>query len=246
MKALYFIRSIIFTTAFAIATVLVCVVFSPFLIFRYKPLYWTGIVWCKISLFLLRIICGIKYQVTGYKHLPRGPYIVASKHQSAFETVLFWDVFYIPTFILKKELTKLPFFGVYLVRTGMIYIDRAAGSKALKQIINDADKHIKARRKIIIFPEGTRGKPGVVADKYNSGVIALYKHCNVPIVPIALNSGSFWPSKGWIKYPGTIKMKILPPIEPGLDKAEFIKRLHNDIETNSFQLYNTNHHESTK
>ena len=237
MKVIYFIRSIIFSIAFAFVTVLVCIIFSPFLIVRCKPLYWAGIVWCKISLFLLRIICGIEYKVTGYKHLPKGSYIVASKHQSAFETVLFWDLFYIPTFVLKRELTKLPFFGIYLVRMGMIYIDRSAGPKALKKIISDADAHIKDERKIIIYPEGTRTKPGVTSKKYNPGVTAIYKNCNVPIVPVALNSGSFWPSKGWIKYPGTIKVKILPAIEPGLDKAEFIKKLHNEIETTSFKLY---------
>ncbi len=236
-KPLYLVRSLLFTIVFAISTIIISIIFSPFLIIKNRILYWVGIIWCKISLFLLRFICGIKYQVTGHKNLPDSPYIVASKHQSAFETILFWDIFYIPTFVLKKELTKLPFFGIYLVRMGMVYIDRASGTKALKQIISDANQHICDGRKVIIYPEGTRTDPGKITEKYNSGVVALYKNCNVPVVPVALNTGSFWPSKGWIKYPGLIQVNILPPINPGLDKEEFLKRLNNDIETRSFELY---------
>lgn len=238
MKLVYLIRSIVFVILFALSTALVAVLFSPFLVFRCKPIYWTGITWCRISLFLLRVICGIKYKVTGYENLPKGHYIIASKHQSTFETVLFWDIFYIPTFILKKELTKLPFFGIYLVRMKMICIDRNAGASALKQIISEAHMHIEENRKIVIYPEGTRREPGQVNENYNSaGVMALYRNCNVPIVPVALNSGVFWPKDGWIKYPGVVEIKILPAIKPGLDKDAFMKKLNHDIEQGSLELY---------
>lgn len=233
---LYFLRSIIFSILFALVTLSVTIIFAPFLLFRCRALYWSGIIWCRISLFLLRIICGIKYKVEGKEHLPRGPFIVASKHQSAFETVAFWEVFYIPTFILKKELTKIPFFGIYLTRMKMICISRAGGASALKQIVNDAAWHIKEGRKIIIYPEGTRTNIGVRTERYHPGVVALYNSCNVPIVPVALNSGKFWRNKQWTKHPGTVTIKILPPIMPGLSKQEFLKKLNHEIEDTSALL----------
>lgn len=233
---LYLLRSIIFSILFALVTLIVTLIFAPFLLFRCRVLYWAGIIWCRVSLFLLRIICGIKYKVEGKEHLPKGPYIIASKHQSAFETVAFWDVFYIPTFILKKELTKIPFFGIYLTRMKMICISRAAGASALKKIVNDAAWHIKEGRKIIIYPEGTRTSPGIKTERYHPGVVALYNNCNVPIVPVALNSGKFWRNKQWTKYPGTITIKILPPIMPGLSKQEFLEKLNHKIEDTSALL----------
>ena len=232
----YTFRSIIFSILFATITVLVSLIFSPFLIFRCRILYWCGIVWCRISLFLLRIICGIKYEVRGRKNLPKGKYIVASKHQSAFETVAFWDVFYIPTYVLKKELTYIPFFGVYLLRMKMICIKRSAGASSIKKIIKEAGSHLKENRKIIIYPEGTRVKPGSKTERYNPGVAAIYNGCEVPVVPVAINSGMFWQNKKWTKLPGTIVIDILPPIAPGLSKKEFLETLNNKIEDRSLEL----------
>jgi len=236
MMVFYFIRSIIFYLLFATITVAVSIIFSPFLIVRCKALYWAGIIWCRISLFLLKIICGVDYKVVGKENLPKDPYIVASKHQSAFETIAFWDVFYIPTFVLKKELTRIPFFGIFLVRMRMIAISRSAGASALKQIVKESEYHLKEGRHIIIYPEGTRVNYGERVEKYHPGIIALYNNCNVPIVPVALNSGKFWDSRKWIKYPGTITIKILPAIQLGLSKQEFIDSLQKAIETNSAEL----------
>ena len=234
---IYLTRGIIFTLLFVTTTFIITASFSPFLFFKRHILYLASIIWSKTTTVLLRIICGIKYKVTGRENLPKYPYIVASKHQSAFETAFFWDLFYVPTFILKKELTKIPLFGSYLTNTGMIAIDRSAGASALKKILSEADKHLKDKRKIIIYPEGTRTIAGSAEPRYSSGVAALYKHCNVPIVPVALNSGMCWPSGKWTKYPGTIEVRILPPIHPGLDKEAFMSKLTHDIEKASSELY---------
>lgn len=236
MKVFYLIRSLIFSALFSLVTVLVSLIFSPFLLFRCRALYWTGIVWCKISLFLLKLICGIRYKVVGRENLPKEPFIIASKHQSAFETVAFWELFYIPTYVLKRELTKIPFFGIYLVRMQMICISRSAGASALKQIVKEADFHLKEGRHIIIYPEGTRTKPGTKTERYHPGIVALYNNCNVPVVPVALNSGEYWQNKKWTKTPGTITVKILPPIMPGLNKKEFLEKLNEQIEENSSKL----------
>lgn len=232
----YTFRSVIFSLIFAIVTVLITVIFSPFLIFRCRALYWSGIIWCRVSLFLLRVICGIRYEVRGKENLPKGKYIVASKHQSAFETVAFWDVFYIPTYVLKKELTHIPFFGIYLVRMKMICIKRSAGASAIKKIISEVGYHLKEGRKIIIYPEGTRVKPAVRTERYNPGVAAIYSNCNAPVVPVAINSGMFWQNKKWTKLPGTITIEILPPIAPGLEKKDFLAKLNAQIEDKSLKL----------
>lgn len=232
----YTFRSIIFSILFAIVTVVVSIVFAPFLVFRCKVLYWCGIVWCRISLFLLRIICGITYEVRGRENLPKGKYIIASKHQSAFETVAFWDVFYIPTYVLKKELTYIPFFGIYLVRMKMICINRSAGASAIKKIVSEVGDHLEEGRKIIIYPEGTRVKPGIRSEKYNPGVAAIYSNCEVPVVPVAINSGMFWQNKKWTKLPGKVVIDILPPIDPGLSKRDFLEKLNNQIEERSLKL----------
>ncbi|MCH9753357.1 MAG: 1-acyl-sn-glycerol-3-phosphate acyltransferase [Alphaproteobacteria bacterium] len=236
MQIFYLFRSLVFSIFFSVTTVLVSILFSPFLLFRCKALYWAGIIWCKISLFFLKVICGIDYKVEGRKNLPSEPFIIASKHQSAFETVAFWDIFYIPTYVLKRELTKIPFFGIYLVRMKMICISRAAGASALKQIVKEAEYHLKENRHIIIYPEGTRTAPGRKTERYHPGVVALYNNCNVPIVPVALNSGKYWQNGKWTKLPGTVTVKILPPILPGLDKKAFLKKLNSQIEDTSSSL----------
>ena len=215
-------------------------IFYPFTICECRPLYWTGIAWGNSVLWMLRIICGIKYKVTGLENIPKTPFIIASKHQSAFETALFWKLFYIPTFILKKELTKVPLFGIFLVKMKMICIDREAGAFALKQIMKEAPAHVLEGRKVIIYPEGTRTDPKIKTPEYNAGVFALYKACNVPILPIALNSGVFWPKKGPMKS-GTIQVRILPAILPGLEREGFMTTLRTQIEDASFKLAKSTH-----
>ncbi len=230
------LRSWLFTILFALSTVVISLIFFPFLIFRVKALYWTGYVWSKTSLFLLKLICGIGYKVEGKSHIPNGPYIIASKHQSVFETIVFWSIFYIPTFILKKELLSLPFFGIYLKRMKMISIDRKDGRNALKKIIAESEYHIKCKRHIVIFPEGTRTEYGAKKEKYSPGIAALYEGINVSVLPIAINSGKYWPSKGGGKKPGTITVKLLRPIAPGMERKKFMMKLYEEIEGASEKL----------
>jgi 1-acyl-sn-glycerol-3-phosphate acyltransferase len=171
----------------------------------------------------------------GEKNIPKQPYLIASKHQSVFETIVFWSIFYIPTYILKKELLSIPFFGIYLKRMKMISISRKDGVSALKKIVRKSEYHLKHKRNIIIFPEGTRTEYGAKKENYSPGVAALYTGTNIPVLPIAVNSGKFWPNKG-DKKPGVITIKILPPIEPGLDRKVFLKKLYDTIENASAKL----------
>lgn len=185
--------------------------------------------WVRVSLGLLAGIVGLRHQVRGLENLPEGPIIVASKHQSAWETLGLHLVFPDPSIVLKRELYRLPLFGMFLAKTGMIGIDRRAGASALKSMIAQAEPKLAAGRPLLIFPEGTRMAPGTSQD-YHPGVFALYRALNVPVVPVALNSGMFWGRLSFMKLPGLITVDILPPIEPGLKRREFLTALQERIE----------------
>lgn len=230
------LRSTVFYCFMVAWTLFIAIFCSPLLIARNQYLYYSCRTWSKGLIIALRILCNIKYKIIGIDNLPEPPYIVASKHQSVLETILFWQIFLPPLYILKKELTKIPFFGWYLLRLGMIAIDRQGQSIALKQMISKAAKAIEHKATIIIFPEGTRTTAGQQSSRYLPGVTALYSTINVPVVPIALNSGKFWPSKKFTMKSGTVTIKILKPIEPGMEKKAFLTLLLLSIEENSLDL----------
>lgn len=183
-----------------------------------------------IFLFIPRITCGIKYKVRGRHNLPKeGGYIVASKHQSQYETVAFHRILPRASYVLKRELTWIPFIGWHFWSTYCIAIDRGSGAKAMKKMITAAKRLMDMKHELVIFPEGTRTRPG---DKpqYHSGIAFLYDQLKVPVVPVAINSGKFWGKKEFLKRPGTIIIDILPPIAPGKEKRAFLTELENTIE----------------
>ena len=230
------LRSILFYLFMTIWTLFIAITGSIFLIKPNKYLYYVCRIWSKGLLIALQIICNIRYRIIGKNNLPKPPYIVASKHQSAFETILFWQMFLPPIYVLKKELTKIPFFGWYLIRLGMIYINRSSQSQALKHTIAETKKALDKNMVIIIFPEGTRTEPGHRSERYFPGIKALYSSSDAPVVPIALNSGVCWPGKKFVMKPGLVTIKILEPIKPGMDKDKFMTQLNSTIETQSQNL----------
>lgn len=191
--------------------------------------------WLKLVLGGLKLICGVDYEVRGREHVPSGGALVASKHQSMFETLAFWAILEDPAIILKKELSYLPFFGWYAMKLKNIKVDRAAGSKALRDMLKQARDRAQEGRQVVIFPQGTRLKPGE-ADSYKPGVVGLYSAMKAPCVPVALNSGLHWPASGVTRTPGRIVIEFLPPIQPGLDKKAFLAELETRIETASNAL----------
>jgi 1-acyl-sn-glycerol-3-phosphate acyltransferase len=193
--------------------------------------------WSKGVLLLMRFIVGIRWRVEGVENLPPKPFILASKHQSAFETFAIPVLIHDPAFVLKQELTWLPFFGWYLAKTGVIAIDRSAGTKALKSMVKGAEKARDDGRAIIIFPEGTRTTPGTKGT-YHTGVAMLYGALNIPAVPMAVNSGLCWGKRAFTKHAGEIVFRILPPIAPGMDRKSFMALLENTIETATDELLN--------
>ncbi len=196
-------------------------------------------IWSQFSLSLLKKICKIDHHIIGLEKLPKNePFIVACKHQSAWETIVMHLIFDAPAYCYKKELLKIPFYGWYLrVMTG-IAIDREGGVKALKNLITQSKKCLAENHNVVIFPQGTRVPVGANIDKYPylSGIAALYNACNVKIVPAALNSGMFWDREKIIKKPGIITLEFLEPIAPGLAKTEFMNLLEEKIESRSNEL----------
>lgn len=232
MIVLHALRSLVFNLFTVGWTLLMGLAFLPLLVL---PQRWMipGIrLWALGIIASARVIVGITWRVEGIENLPDGPLILASKHQSAWETLFFPVLLSRPVFILKKELLSLPVIGWYMRRGRMIAIDRKAGGAALKQVLRGAERVLGEGGQIILFPEGTRVAPGATKP-YQPGIAALYHRFGdrgVPVVPVTLNSGTFWARQAWIKRPGEVVVKIFPPLPPGLPKDEFLETLRQTID----------------
>src|ERR1700761_8698104 len=218
------LRSIAFSIAFPVWTGICCIVlaFGPLL--PRKGALKMAILWVTSVAWVERNVLGLHYRVIGRENLPKdGAFIVAAKHQSPFETMKLHLLLNDPAIVLKKELLKIPIWGPYLKSTGMIPIDRGAGRKAVGPMLQASQKAKAEGRPIVIFPQGTRIPVGVKRS-YKAGVAALYSQLNLPILPLALNSGLFWPKTGR-KHGGTVTFSFLPPIEPGLEPESALSLL---------------------
>ncbi len=192
--------------------------------------------WVRSTLWLLRVVVGLRYEITGAENIPPGGVIVAAKHQSTWETLALVTLFPDPVFILKRELTWIPIFGWCLIKLRMIPVNRGARSRALAAVMRRARVELgEKRRQLLIFPEGTR-RPAGAPPAYKSGVMHLYAELDVPCVPVALNSGLYWPRRGIRRWPGTIRVTIMEPIPPGLPKDAFQALLQQRIESESDRL----------
>ncbi len=229
------LRSLIFNFVFYLVLAFFCLILTPTLILP-RPAIMAGVrLWGWVNFWLMRVICNQRIAVVGRERIPSGPFFVASKHQSIWETFAVALLFPNPVFIAKRELFWIPFFGWYLWKFGNIGVDRAAGVRALETMLQGADEAIAQGHQIVIFPEGTRKAPGAEPD-YKPGVYFLYAHLEIPCVPLALNSGVFWPRRKFLRYPGVIRVEVLDPIYPGLKRKPFRERLQNDIETATARL----------
>jgi 1-acyl-sn-glycerol-3-phosphate acyltransferase len=228
-------RSLLFNAVFYGWTALCCLAGLPLLLGPRIGIYYLGRAWAHPIIAALKITCGLGYEVRGREHLPQGAVLIAAKHQSAWDTIIFSILLWDHCFVLKKELTRIPLFGWYLTRAGLIPVDRSGGAAALKKMVADAKKAAAAGRPIVIFPEGTRVAPDAHRP-YHPGVAALYGQLDVPVVPCALNSGLFWGRRRFAKRPGTIVVEFLPPIAPGKPRKAFLTELEQAIEGRSRAL----------
>jgi len=229
------LRSLVFNALFYLNTLLYLIIALPTFFMPYHAIVAVAKSWARTNLVLLRAVAGIDYEFRGLEKLPRGPIIIASKHQSAWETFALLPLVESPVFILKRELQWIPVFGWLTIKGRMVPVDRGGGSQALAAMIERARVELADNRQLIIFPEGTRRAAGA-EPRYKLGVAHVYAAEGVPCVPIALNSGLFWPRRSLRRFPGTVVAEILDPIAPGLDKDAFFTRLQNDIEAATARL----------
>ncbi len=185
--------------------------------------------WARSSLWACRAIAGMDAEFRGLDRIPPGGLLVAAKHQSLWETFALLTALDDPTYVLKRELLWIPVFGWYALKFRMIPVVRGGGGRALRDLLARAREEVSRGRQIIIFPEGTRRPPGA-PPAYRQGIVRLYTELGVPCLPVALNSGVYWPRRRFLRRPGTIVVEFLEPIPPGLDGADFVKMLQARIE----------------
>ncbi len=229
------VRSILYGAAFYITTALFLLLGSWLLV---APRRWAmaGLAFHgRICVALLSLICGTKLEVRGHHRLPQGPCLIVAKHQSAWDTFALVPLLRDPAIVLKDELKWIPVYGWFCLKFEHILVKRDKAASALKALIRDAKDRVASGRQVFIFPEGTRAVPGAVTD-YKPGYVALYEALGVPAVPLALNSGLYWPRRSFLRYPGTIIVVFLEPLPPGLPRAEFRRRIETAIENASTAL----------
>jgi 1-acyl-sn-glycerol-3-phosphate acyltransferase len=223
------LRSIIFVVWLYGSMAAIGLCMWPFVVADERNVWRALRAWARAILWGLRWIVGARVVIEGREHAPAGAALVACKHQAMLDTVIPSLFLPEPVFIYKAELAKTPILGAYLGRN-QIAVDRGGYAKAIKSIVRGARAAVAKGRQVLIFPEGTR-QPVDAPPDYKPGIAAMYKDLNLPVTPIALNTGLIWKPKGIIRRPGTVTFKILPPIPAGLSREEFMRELERIIES---------------
>lgn len=231
-----FLRSLAFNVAFHVWTAVVCVgilwtlLLPRRVMIRVVTWYFSTVAWLE------RTLVGIRYEVRGREHVPKsGSFLLAAKHQSAWETMKLHFLVNDPAIILKRELLWIPIWGWYAAKARMIAVDRGAKGRAVASMVRNARPVRDEGRPIVIFPQGTRVAVGAYRP-YRIGVGVLYKSLDIPIVPMALNAGLYWARHSFIKRPGTVIVEFLPPIPPGLGRTEAMRELEERLEAATDRL----------
>lgn len=230
-----FIRSLMFTAAFYLWSTVVAIVMTPLLL---APPGWMAPpvrLWAQVTMILVRIICGVRVEFRGLDHLPTGASLIGAKHQCMFDTIAPVTMLSNPAYVMRDSLLKIPFYGWYAVKAGMIPIDREGRAGALRAMLTLAKSRAREDRQIVIFPEGTRTAPGTTGE-YKPGVAALYRALGLPCTPMATNSGVHWPAHGFLRRPGLVVYEFLEPLAPGLERTAFMSQLEDRLETASKAL----------
>ncbi len=188
-----------------------------------------AMLWARVVLGGLRAICGIRVEVSGQERLRAGgAMLIASAHQSAFDTIVWPTLVPRCCYVLKQELLRIPLFGPLAQSTGMIAVDRAGGASAMRGLIREAERAVREQRQIVIFPEGTRAEPGVLLP-LQPGVAALATRTGLPVIPVVTDSGLCWGRRAFHKRPGTIHIRVLEPIPAGIWREELMQRLESAL-----------------
>jgi 1-acyl-sn-glycerol-3-phosphate acyltransferase len=231
-------RSLVFLVVFYLNSAVILLLGSPLL---FGPRRWAmeGLKFHAVtSMWWMKVICGTRVEVRGRERLPAGPALIASKHQSAWDTFGLVPLLRDPAIVMKEELLKLPVYGWFSRKFEMIPIRRESGPSALRLMARESAARVAEGRDVLIFPEGTRRAPGA-PPAYQPGIALLYGELGVPCVPVALNSGLVWPRRSILRRPGTIVVEFQEPIPAGLPRREFMTQLEQRIETATSRLTGT-------
>lgn len=229
------VRSLIFVALFYLWSTICGLAMVPLLIAPRSWMMRAMALWASVMMVLLRLVCGVRMEVRGREHLPAGRALIAAKHQCMFDTMGPLAVFADACYVMKRELLRIPFYGWYCRKAGMIEVDRQGQAQALRKLLADARRRMADDRQLVIFPEGTRVAPGAKGE-YQPGVAGLYRDLGLPCVPMATNSGAHWPAHGVLRHPGVIVYEFLEPIPPGLHRSVFMRELESRIEAASSRL----------
>jgi 1-acyl-sn-glycerol-3-phosphate acyltransferase len=232
---LIFLRSLVYNVLFYALLVFWIIVAIPTFLMPARAFMGVAKIWGRSSIWLMGVVCRTRVEYRGLEKIPNGPLIVASKHQSMWETFALLQFFDQPLFIYKRELGWIPFFGWYLVKSNMIGVDRDGGMRSLMEMARRAPAEVRRGRQLVIFPEGTR-RAVDAPPSYKTGVGQIYVNSGVPCLPVALNSGLFWPRRTFMRYPGTLVVEFLDPLPPGLSRKEFTARVSTAIEDATARL----------
>ncbi|WP_439596170.1 lysophospholipid acyltransferase family protein [Falsiroseomonas sp.] len=229
------LRSLVFNILFFGITAGIGILAVPALLLPVRFTRGVTRLWARLVILALRLAVGVRVEVRGWHHLPPGGVVLAAKHQSAFDTIIWLSLLSQPAYVMKKELLSIPFYGWHARKAGMIPVDRAGGAAALRGMLRAATEAVAAGRQVVIFPEGTRTAVGQRVS-YQPGVVAIAAGTGAPVVPVATDSGRVWGRRHFLKRPGVIRISLLPPLPPGLNRARMLAALEAQIETETDRL----------
>ncbi len=219
------LRSMLFNAWFFTVTTAICVWSVALRIAAPGRILGVARLWARLVIQGARPLCGIRYAVLGGEHLPRsGAVIIASQHQSAFDTIIWMHLMPRVAYVFKAELSRVPLFGPLMRLSGQIEVGRGAGVGALRAMLREADRAARTERQIVIFPEGTRVDHGIRAP-LQPGVALLARRTGLPVIPVATNSGLFWPRRAFRKRAGTVLIAARPALPAGLSEDALLAAL---------------------
>ena len=222
------LRSALFNVVFFAVSFLLTLLATPVRIFAPTRVINIAMLWARMLVAAVRIICGIRLDVKGLEHVPPGAVLIASRHQSAFDTFVWLTLLPRCCYVFKDELLRIPLFGSLIKATGMIGVDRRAGGAAVRSLLRQADRAVRDNRQIVIFPEGTRSEPGNPG-ALQSGIAALSFHTGLPVVPVSTDLGQCWGRRAFHKIPGTIHIIIGQPIDPKSTRKVLMRALEDGL-----------------
>jgi 1-acyl-sn-glycerol-3-phosphate acyltransferase len=229
------LRSALFNALFFSLTALLGLLAMPLQLMSRRHTIAMVRFWANSVVWLLRVICRVTVDLRGFENLPPGAVVIAAKHQSAFDTIIWLALLPDAAYVLKKQLLYIPLYGWHVRRLNMIPVDRAGGGPALRAMLRIAVQVLERGRQVVIFPEGTRTAPGERVP-YQPGVVAIAGATKAPVIPVATDSGRIWGRRSFRKFPGVIRISILAPLSPAKGRAALLPMLEQAIEAETDRL----------